>query len=207
MLWQCSTCLLKYFAGPIGASLTFSQNLNEFPIAITVCNKDSELNYTFPELGAIDVKKDGPEGQWQTVYEPGFSSVHVETFVTVNPQQKKLRLCKTINVHAARPTELRLHHFYSTVCNLKKMAVYIHNQGQFFAQDLSIPMPRKLFTNEENLLLELIMEAVTLMPSPTYDCSQEDNLQETSMTLDQCVLAKAFSMANQSAGCLSKDLR
>jgi hypothetical protein len=210
MLCQCSTCLLKYFSAPLGASVTFSQNLNEFPIAITVCNKDNELNYTFPELGAIEVKQEGPGGaNWQTVYEPppGVALVQVENFLTVNPQQNRLRLCKTINVHEARPKELRLHHFYSTVCNLKKMAVYIHNRGQFFAKDLAIPMPKKLFTNEENLILELIMEAVTVMPSPAFNCSQEDNTLAASGTLDQCLLAEAIQVANQSAGCLSKDLR
>ena len=214
MLWQCSTCLLKYFSRPLGASVAFSQDLSQFPIALTLCNKDAELNYTFPELGAVEVRQ-GPGVSWLPVWKSvgsagvgggvsGASSVTVETFVNINLQGKQ-RLCQTIHVHESRPRELRLRHFYSNICNLRKMAVYLHSRGLFFAKDFAILLPKSLFSNEENLVLELSLETMTSLPTADFKCSQDEVTGV--QTRDRCLLDEALRAANQSAGCISRDLR
>ena len=203
MLWQCSTCLIKYLSSPIGASVAFSQDLSLFPIALTICNKDTELEYKFPELSSVESRK-GKDTNWQTVWTASSGSVTVDTFLT-NIHQNQLRLCKTIHVHEKLPSELRLRHYYSTsrTCNLKKMEVYLHNPGLVLASDFSVLLPKKMFDNDENIVLELNLDTMISLPTPEFNCSQEEEGQ----TLDSCILAEAVRAANKPAGCISKYLR
>ena len=126
MLWQCSTCLLKYLASPIGASVAFSQDLSQSPIAITLCSKRPNLTYAnFPELGAVDVRQ-GPGTDWLTVWRNQSlagveaSLVKVDNFTTI-VHQAKPSLCKTIHVYESSPSELRLRHYYSNNCRQENM--------------------------------------------------------------------------------------
>ena len=201
MLWQCSTCLIKYLSSPIGASVAFSQDLSLFPIALTICNKDTELEYKFPELSSVESRK-GKDTDWQTVWNASSGSVTVDTFLT-NIHQNQLRLCKTIHVHEKLPSELRLRHYYSRTCNLNKMEVYLHNPGLFLASDFSVLLPKKMFDNDENIVLELNLDTMISLPTPEFNCSQEEEGQ----TLDSCILAEAVRAANKPAGCISKYLR
>ena len=57
MLWQCSTCLIKYFDRPTQTSIAYDSSLA--PVSITICNKGMELyNYAFPELDAVDIREE-----------------------------------------------------------------------------------------------------------------------------------------------------
>ena len=206
MLWQCSTCLLKYFAFPTGANVAFSQDLSQSPISITICNKGEDLDYNFPELGAVDVKY-FLRSEWQTVWLASGThsnvSVTEKNFVSMN-SQGRLSLCKTIHVHESKLSELRLRHYYSDDCKQNKMEVHLHNQGLFLSPSHNILIPKTIFTGEENFILELSLGTMISLPSAEFNCSQED---ETAETLDSCLLAEAMKAANLSAGCLSKSLR
>ena len=204
MLWQCTSCILKYFASPTGASVTFSRDLSQSPVCITICNKGENLNYTFPELRAVDVSQ-GQGSNWQTVWPTSHNlSVHstADTFVTIT-HQTNLRLCMTINVHDSSPSEFRIRHYFSKLHNLNKMEVYLHNQGLFQSSDFSILMPKKIFTQDEDVILELSLETMISLPSADFNCSQAKAAQ----TLDSCLLTEAASAANQSIGCISKFIK
>jgi hypothetical protein len=113
MLWQCSTCLLKYLASPIGAILSFTSDLMLAPIAITMCYKGTEPEYKFPELRAIDVKE-GTQTQWETIWQQNASSVTSESFLAVLQNEKGfLRFCKTLNVYERPAVAVRIRHYYS----------------------------------------------------------------------------------------------
>ena len=198
MLWQCSTCLDKYFASPTGASMVFRRDLSQSPIAITICNKGPELNWTFPELASVDVRQ-GPRIEWQTIWPPA----RTDSFVTVTHKSNQ-RLCQTIPVYESSPFEFRLRHNYSDFCKVNKLEVYLHNKGLFQSSGFSIIIPKTIFSSAENFILELILETMISLPSAEFNCSQEEELAET---LDSCLLAEAMKAANQSAGCLAKQLR
>lgn len=94
---------------------------------------------------------------------------------------------------------------------LNKMAVYLHQPGLFHSPGFSSLLPKGLLVNEENHVMEMSLATVNLLPSSGVNCSEQ--LGDSSDgwggcgSWDSCLLAKAVSAANQSAGCLSKVLR
>ncbi len=202
MLWQCSTCLLKYFDRPIQANIDYSQDFTLAPISITICNKGSELNYTFPELDAVDIRQRTGAG-WVTIFDAfsnklpaGMSS---NNFIFSN-SQNKLQLCKIIQVEISSASEVRIRHHYSQLFN--KMKVYLHNQGLFNAFDFSLALEKELFSCNKNHTLALSLETITSFNTPGFKCS-EDTVDQT---LDSCLAAEAMQAANNTAGCIFKYL-
>ena len=205
MFWQFSTCLVKYFASPTGASVAFSQDLSQSPIAITICIKGEKLENFLLELRSVDIRK-WVGSEWHTIWPaagPHLNvSVTAETFFAVT-SQKRLRLCKTFHVHESMLSELRLQQ-YSNASKNNKLEVHLHNQGLFLSPAHHILILKTIFTDEKNFILELTLETRISLPSAEFNCGQED---EAAQTLDSCLLAQAVRVANQSAGCLSKSLR
>jgi hypothetical protein len=208
MLWQCSTCLLKYMARPIGATVAYNTDLAQWaPIAITICTKEPNSTNASLQLAAVDVLQleEGKKSEWKTIWRPltsGESSrVRIDNFVDIF-NGDKLRPCKTIHVHDSNPLVIRLQHYFnpSKACSLNKMEVYLHNRGLFYSQEYSLRLPKKMLTNEDKIILELGLETMVSLPSTEFNCTQD----EEAMTLDTCLLTEACKAANQSAGCLAK---
>jgi hypothetical protein len=203
MIWQCSTCLIKFLASPTGAEVAFKQISDSSPIAITICNKDPQLDYSFPELRAVDVRQQ-PTSNWQTIWPADKNNsefVLEKAFVTIT-HTDRIRYCKTINIQYLAESEVRLRHYYSETCNRKKMEVYLHRPGQFHAPGFALLMAKKMFSSEKNYILYVSMESMNSLPSADFNCSQDEGAQN----LDSCLLAEAFSAANKSAGCLPKNI-
>jgi len=204
MLWQCSTCLIKYFDRPIQANIDYSQDFTLAPISITVCNKGSELNYTFPELDAVDIRQRTGAG-WVTIFEVVSSKwpagMSLNNFIFIN-RQNKLQLCKIIQVEISSASELRIRHHYSDSFKLNKMKVYLHNQGLFNAFDFSLALEKELFSFNKHHTLALSLETIMSLNTPDFKCS-EDTVEQT---LDSCLIAEAMQAANNTAGCIFKYL-
>jgi hypothetical protein len=198
MLWQCSTCLLKYFDRPIQANIDYSQNFTLAPISITICNKGTELNYTFPELDGLDIRQSLGE-KWLTVWTAGMTS---NNFVFRNSPYNLLQLCKTIQVEVSSASELRIRHHYSESAKLNKMKVYLHNQGLFNALDFALTFEKELFSSDKNHTLALALETIMSLNTPDFKCS-EDTVEQT---LDSCLVAEAMQAANNATGCIFKYL-
>jgi hypothetical protein len=198
MLWQCTTCSIKYLGRPTGASLAYNSHLAEAPLFITVCNKGLQLNYAFPELAAVDVRP-GPGADWRTIWaaDTASSPTVVETFLTVS-NKNRLQVCKTLMLYESRLYEIRMRHYYSQQC--ENMKVYLHTRGLFHATDFSLPLDKELFASDESFVLELAMEILDFLPSAEFNCSQA---YDGAWTLDSCLLAEATRVASQSAGCVS----
>ena len=81
--------------------------------------------------------------------------------------------------------------------------MYLHNRGLFLASDFSVLLPKSMFLYKGIYVLALSMETMTSLTSPEFNCNSQE---EAAQTLDGCLLAEALRAANQSAGCLSKDL-
>jgi hypothetical protein len=205
MLWQCSTCLIKYFDRPIQANIDYSQDFTLAPISITICNKGTELNYTFPELDGLDIRQSLGEN-WLTVwtavsniFPAGMTS---NNFVFINSQNYLLQLCKTFQVEVSSASELRICHHYSESAKLNKMKVYLHNQGLFNALDFSLTFGKELFSSDKNHTLALALETIMSLNTPDFKCS-EDTVEQT---LDSCLVAEAMQAANNATGCIFKYL-
>jgi hypothetical protein len=202
MLWQCSTCLLKYFDRPLQANTDYSQDFTLAPISITICNKGPELNYTFPELEAVDIRQRTAAG-WVTIFDAMSSKLPagmaLNNFIFIN-RQNKLQLCKIIQVEVSSASELRIRHHYSI--SLNKMKVYLHNRGLFNAFDFSINLHNNLFSSDKNHTLSLSLETIMSLNTPDFKCS-EDAVEQT---LDSCLIAEAMQAANNSVGCIFKYL-
>jgi hypothetical protein len=202
VLWQCSTCLLKYFDRPIQANIEYSHDFTLAPISITICNKGPELNYTFPELEAVDIRHSTGAG-WETILETVSSKLPTGMSlnnVIFSNRQNKLQLCKIIQVEVSSASELRIRHHYSKSYN--KMKVYLHNQGLFNAFDFSLGLDNKLFSFDKNHTLALSLETIRSLNTPDFKCSEDTEEQ----TLDSCLVAEAMQAANNSAGCIFKYL-
>jgi hypothetical protein len=198
MLWQCSTCLIKYFDRPIQANIDYSQDFTLAPISITICNKGTELNYTFPELDGLDIRPSLGE-KWLTVWTAGMTS---NNFVFRNSQNYLLHLCKTFQVEVNSASELRISHHYSDSLKFNKMKVYLHNQGIFNALDFSLPLEKELVSSDKNHILALALETITSLNTPDFKCS-EDTVEQT---LDSCLVAEAMQAAINATGCIFKYL-
>jgi hypothetical protein len=201
MLWQCSTCLLKYFERPTQASIVYDSNIP--PISITVCLKGSEreLSYTFPELDAVDTREQ--TGAWITAWAAQSDELSTEktanNFIFSN-NQNKLQLCKNIQVKGSSISGLRIRHHSSENCKLNRIKVYLHNQGLFNAWDFSFALDKNLFSSEKNYTLALAMETIQSLKTPDFNCSEYNMGQ----TLDSCLVAEAMQAANSTAGCIFK---
>ena len=205
MLWQCTICMLKYLTSPMGANVAFSPDLSQSPIILTLCNRGYALNYTFPEMRAVDVRH-GTD--WETVWENGSAaaSVTVEDFITVT-HRTWLRFCKSIHIHVSLLwSELRLRHIYSAIsdCRLSRLEAYLHSRGLFLSPDFSVILPRDMFASEEDFVLELNLETMISLPLPELYCSQDE---ADGLTQDSCLMAAAVSTGNQSLGCVAQQLR
>jgi hypothetical protein len=172
-----------------GAQVDFKQGTDQPPLAITICNKGLEMNYTFPELQAVDVRQQ-PNSQWQSIWpdvKHGSESVVEKKFVSIT-HKERLRFCKTINLPKEAQFAVRMRHFYSRACDLKAMEVYLHSPGQFHSADFTILMPKKMLSNDQNFILQLNIEIINSLTSEDYSCSEENG----SETLDSCILEEAF---------------
>ncbi len=205
MLWQCSTCLLKYFDKPIQANIDYSQDFTLAPISITICSKGTELNYKFPELDGVDIRQSLGEN-WLTVWTAvsnilpaGMTS---NNFVFSNSQTQLLQLCKIIPVEVSSASEIRIRHYYSDEMKINKMKVYLHNQGLFNALDFSLALEKKLFSSDKNHTLALALETIMSLNTPSFKC-REDTVHQT---LDSCLVAEAMEAANNTADCIFKYL-
>ncbi len=200
MLWQCTTCLLKYLASPTGATVAYNSDLTQIPLSVTFCPKGPELNYSFPELVGLDARP-GPGADWQTIWTGGplaAAAAKLEPLITINSWMN-LRLCRSVHLDkTSASSELRIRHYYN-ICK-KNMQVFLHPRGLFFATDFSLPLDKDLFSEEYNVILDLAMETLDSLPSPELNCNSANEAQ----TLDSCLLAEAARTANQSAGCVSK---
>jgi hypothetical protein len=200
MIWQCSTCLHKFFANPTGAQFSLSQNMAQPPICMTICNKGLELNYTFPELRAIETRPGADKG-WHKIWpvKENGTNYTSDTFLTVS-QQNNLKFCQTINLEGGVLSEVKVRHNYSITCKLNQVEVNLHSLGQLHSATSSLVIPKHIFTSEQNFILQLSMETMKFLPSPDFNCSLEEELQ----ALDSCLFTEAFRAANNSVGCLSK---
>ena len=204
MLWQCSTCLIKYSDSPMGARVAYNQDLSVAPISITVCNKNPNLTYSFPELASVDVRSAARE-IWVPVWSAAslnLSAVFPADKFVISDERKQLRICMTININSSSISELRIHHYYSDICYLSNINVYLHGQGLFLAPDFSLPIDKSLFLADKNYILDLTLETMESLPTEQLKCSQS-----LAQTLDSCILEEAWKGANQSAGCIAKYLR
>jgi len=198
MLWQCTTCLIKYFEQPSGASVSYGLDFSRTPLSITICNKGPELDYSFPELLAIDFCPMS-EADWETIWVPRGDNLStartMQTFITRN-SQSQLRLCKTLNVNIISSSVLRLRHKYSDVCDINKMNVFLHTPGLFHAPGFSVLLKKNLFADEKNYILDVMLETLESLPSLDFNCSHE------AQGLDMCLLAAASDAAIRSADCI-----
>jgi hypothetical protein len=198
MLWQCSTCLLKYFDRPTQASIVYDSNMA--PISITVCFKGIELRYPFPELDAVDIREQTKE-DWTTAWAAQSNEFSTDTssnnYIFGN-NQNKLQLCKSIQVKGSSISDLRISHHSSENCKLNRIKVYLHSQGLFNALDFSLALEKNLFTSEKNYTLALAMETIQSLNTPDFNCSEYSMGQ----TLDSCLVAEAMQAANSTAGCI-----
>ena len=194
MLWQCSTCLFKYFGNPTQTDVVYSEDLTLAPIAVTVCNKGTDLNYNFSELIAVDILQNG-EKHWVTVW-PAASAF--ENFVS-NNRQNKLQLCKTIDVNG-QASQLRIRHQYSDLwsCKRNQMEVYLHSRGLFQSSDFCVGMEKSLFASNRNFTLALTLDTIESLNTPDFNCTDFT----MSQTLDSCLIGEAMQAANNSAGCI-----
>jgi hypothetical protein len=208
MLWQCSTCLIKYMGSPIGATVAFSTDLTQWaPIAITVCSKVPNSTNTCPELAAVDVQQleEGKNSKWKNIWRPfplandETSTVSLFNFVTIF-EKGKFKPCKTINVYESKPSAIRLQHYFNKTANLNRMEVYLHMRGLFHSQDYLLQLPKKILVETEKSILELKLETLASLPLAEFNCTQS----EEAMILDSCLLAEANKAANKSARCLPK---
>jgi len=201
MLWQCTTCLAKYFASPMGAVVAYSQDFTQAPLSVTICNKGPELNYTFPELEAVDIQN-GANADWVTIWAPS-SRNSAQAFVTIN-SKNKLQLCKTISLTQGNSSlGFRLRHRFSDAdyCNASKMSVYLHGQGLFHLSSYS-RLDKGLLSSDKNYIFELNLETMESLSTKEFNCSQAESVY----SLDSCLVAEAIRAANTSAGCLAKGL-
>ncbi len=202
MLWQCSTCLLKYFDRPTQASIVYDSNIP--PISISVCLKgnDSEFSYTFPELDAIDTREQTGAGwvtAWTAQSNEFATDATASNFIFSN-YQFKLQLCKNIQVKRSSISDLRILHHSCSICNLNRIKVYLHSQGLYHAWDFSVALEKNLFIEEKNYTLSLAMETIQSLNTPDFNCSEYTFGQ----TLDSCLVAEAIQAANNTAGCIFK---
>jgi hypothetical protein len=200
MLWQCSTCLLKYFDRPTQASIFYDSIMG--PVSITVCLKGNEgdYNYTFPELDAVDTREQTGAGwitAWAAKYNEFTTDATANNFIFSNIQNK-LQLCKNIQVKGSSISDLRIRHHSSETCKLNRIKVYLHSQGLFHAWDFSVALDKNLFSSEKNYTLALAMETIQSLKTPDFNCS-EYNIGQT---LDSCLVAEAMQAANSTAGCI-----
>jgi hypothetical protein len=205
MLWQCSACLLKYIEEPTGASIAYNQDFSLAPISVTVCSKNPDLTYSFPELASVDYRLDA-RAAWKPIWSASSlkpAAISADTFVT-SDSKKQLHLCMKISVNISSGSELRIRHYYTDLgkCNLKNMEVYLHKQGIFFAPDFSLPLDKSLFLDNKNFTVGVTIETMESLPTKEFNCSPL-----SSQTLDSCLLEKAWKAAHQSAGCIAKYLR
>ncbi len=202
MLWQCSTCLLKYFDMPTQASIVYDSSIP--PISITVCLKgnEGEFNYNFPELDAIDTREQTRAGwitAWAAQSNEFANDATANNFIFSN-FQNKLQLCKNIQLKKSSISDLRILHHSSVQCNLNKIKVYLHSQGLFHAWDFSVALDKNLFNKEKNYTLSLAMETIQSLNTPDFNCSE----YTIGQTLDSCLVAEAMQAANNTAGCIFK---
>jgi hypothetical protein len=200
MLWQCSTCLLKYFERPIQANVVYSQDFTLAPISITVCNKGTELNYTFPELHSVDIRHSSGE-DWITVWAAVSRELQAGTasdYLVFSNSKNRLQLCMSIQVDGSSASDLRIRHHYSDSCKQNKIKGYLHNQGLFNAYDLELE--KKFFSSDKNYMLALALETFSSLRTPGFNCSEDNEGQ----TLDRCLVDEAWKAANKSAGCIFK---
>jgi hypothetical protein len=83
------------------------------------------------------------------------------------------------------------------------MAMYLHTRGMFFSTDFSVLLPKKIFKESANYVLELNTETIISLPTPDFNC----NVDESAQTIDSCLLAGAVDIANLTVGCISKHVR
>jgi hypothetical protein len=201
MLWQCSTCLLKYIANPIGASISFTSDLKMAPLVITICNKGLETDYKFPELKAIE-GKGGHSAEWKTIWNPNSSSVTVDTFSRFIPNiVGPPRLCKTIHLYERLPTAVKIRHQYG--CKFENLAAYLHKRGMLLSEDFTLLLQKNMFLSYKKYMLELNIETVVSLPTAELNCNED----ESAKSLDTCLLTNAIVAANSSVGCITKYLR
>ncbi len=201
----CGSALLVFLntlTGALQANIDYSQDFTLAPISITICNKGPELNYTFPELYAVDIRQRTGAG-WETILNTMSSKfpigMSLNNFIFSN-RQNKLQLCKVIQVEVSSASELRIRHHYSKSYN--KMKVYLHNQGLFNAFDFSFSLDNSLFSSDKNHTLALSLETIMSLNTPDFKCS-EDTVEQT---LDSCLVAEAMQAANSTAGCIFRYL-
>jgi hypothetical protein len=200
MLWQCSTCLLKYFDRPTQASIAYDSNIP--PISITVCFKGNEgdFSYTFPELDVVDTREQTGAG-WITAWAAQSNEFATDTtannFIFSNIQNK-LQLCKNIQVKGSAISDLRIRHHSCECCKLNRIKVYLQSQGLFHAWDFSVALDKNLFSSEKNYTLSLAMETIQSINTPDFNCSEYNMGQ----TLDSCLVDEAMQAANSTAGCI-----
>jgi hypothetical protein len=200
MLWQCSTCFIKYLDRPTQASIVYDSSMA--PVSITVCYRGIELNYSFPELDSLDIRKEiGTD--WITVWAAQSNGSAYDTFATNfvfsnNQNQNRLQLCKSIQMEESSASYLRIRHHSSEPCKLNKIKLYLHNQGLFNAWDFSLALENNLFSSEKNYTFALAMETIQSLNTPDFTC-REYNMGQT---LDNCLVAEAMQAANSTAGCI-----
>jgi hypothetical protein len=203
MLWQCSTCLLKYFDRPIQASIVYDSTM--VPVSITVCYKEMELSYTFPELDALDIREE-TGADWITAWASRSNEFVTDTYAKnyiFTNMENKLQLCKSIQLKRRYISDLRIRHHSSSLskkCPLDKINVYLHKQGLFNARDFSVALDKNLFVGEKNYTLALVMETIQSLNTPDFNCSD----YSLGQTLDSCLVDEAMQAANNSAGCIFK---
>ncbi len=199
MLWQCSTCLLKYFDRPTQASIIYDSTMT--PISITVCYMDPmKLNYEFPELDAVDFRR-GTRADWITAWAAQSNDFETNTSaknLIFSNIGNKLQLCKNIQVTGSSISDLRIRHHSSEYCSLNKIKVYLHSQGLFNARDFSVVLEKNLLTFEKNYTLAIAMETILSLNTPDFNCSD----YSIGQTLDSCLVAEAMQAANSTAGCI-----
>jgi len=195
MLWQCSTCLLKYLASPTGSNLDFSLEPSQSsPVTLTICYFLWD-NYSFPELKALEARIGSANNDWKTIWNTTAASVAVETLLTLAPNDG-LRLCKMFHTEELSSlAELRLLYFSSSKYNRSQIDVYLHNSGIFLAPYFVLTLPRMMLQdNPENYILELNLETIIGLPSSENDCS----LDESGPSYDSCLKAEATRRLNAS---------
>jgi hypothetical protein len=203
MLWQCSTCLMKYFDRPTQASIVYDST--KAPISITVCYKDPvKLNYEFPELDAVDIREE-TDADWTTAWAAQSNEFASDTYaknIVFTNIEDKLQLCKGIQVRGSAITDLRILHRSSSnkKCQLNRINVYIHKQGLFSARDFYQGLEKGMLLSDKNYTLALAMETIQSLNTPDFNCSD----YSLGQTLDSCLTAEAMQAANNTAGCIFK---
>jgi hypothetical protein len=202
MLWQCSTCLLKYFDRPIQASIGYDSTM--VPVSITVCYKENKLNYTFPELDAVDIREE-TGADWITAWASRSNELATDTYVKnyiFTNMDNNLQLCKSIQVKGRSISDLRIRHHSSSLstCPLNKINVYLHKQGLFNARDFSHVLEKDQLLFDKNYTFALAIETIQSLNTPDFNCSD----YSLGQTLDSCLVADAIQAANNTAGCIFK---